>query len=435
MEGEPFSFKKYFKMFEDYPKSIIIKTAVYLYGLRMTRRALEHESIRNANTARYWIFTHDRRRPSRDTMLMLPTLFQLLNIDGRKYGPWAQMSYNENSPYLIDIVDDKPMICEQFKPDEEPEPIVEIRYDPKPKYNSKKTSDGIPLPFIGSLLQNGIQLFCTVNRHCQLWDYGLQCKFCDLNATVKQMIEAGVRMPVYKKPQQVLEAVEASVQEAPGKFHYIMLSGGTIIDPVKSFGKTDTEFYLEFVKAITDRYGRRYSIQLQTIAKDLNDCIKLAEAGVTVHHANIEVWDPHLFKWICPGKEKLVGRDEWIRRVVKSVEVFGEGNVVPVFVQGVEMAQPYGFKTVDEAVKSNMEGWEYLIRNGVTPRWHIWTIEEGSEFRDQKPPPMEYYLRTSRMYYDLSRDYQLNPPRVHYAYGESSMTVTTQYDWYLIGGW
>jgi hypothetical protein len=39
------------------------------------------------------------------------------------------------------------------------------------------------------------------------------------------------------------------------------------------------------------------------------------------------------------------------------------------------------------------------------------------------------------MYYDLSRDYQLNPPRVHYAYGESSMTVTTQYYGYLIGGW
>ena len=73
-------------------------------------------------------------------------------------------------------------------------------------------------------------------------------------------------------------------------------------------------------------------------------------------HSNFEVWGKELFKAVCPGKNKLVGWDEWVKRVVKSVDVFGEGNVNPNFVAGVEMAKPFGFTDVDAAVKSTSEG-------------------------------------------------------------------------------
>ena len=49
---------------------------------------------------------------------------------------------------------------------------------------------------------------------------------------------------------------------------------------------------------------------------------------------------------IAPGKYRYIatdqwsGRDEWIRRLLGQVEVFGVGNVAPGFVAGVEMAQP-----------------------------------------------------------------------------------------------
>jgi hypothetical protein len=172
------------------------------------------------------------------------------------------------------------------------------------------------------------------------------------------------------------------------------------------------------------------------VALTVEDCKKLFYAGVDIHEANMEVWDPQLFKWICPGKEKYVGRDEWVKRLIESVEVFGVGNVCPVFVQGAEMAQPYGFKEVDAAVESTLNGWDYLMSYGVTPRFDIWALEAGSSFWETQkefyPPPFEYFLKTTRGAYDLQRKYYL-PTGHGYAggsggYGVHMFGQTAQWD-------
>lgn len=67
-------------------------------------------------------------------------------------------------------------------------------------------------------------------------------------------------------------------------------------------------------------------------AWEIEDCKKFKEAGIQVYHPNYEVWDKNLFQKICPGKEAYIGRDNWIRRVVDSAEVFGPSYVIPNFV-------------------------------------------------------------------------------------------------------
>ena len=51
-------------------------------------------------------------------------------------------------------------------------------------------------------------------------------------------------------------------------------------------------------------------------------------------------------------EKKICWQGRVIKRLIKSVDAFGMGNVVPVFVQGVEMAQPMVLKKLD--------GWNQL---------------------------------------------------------------------------
>jgi hypothetical protein len=47
--------------------------------------------------------------------------------------------------------------------------------------------------------------------------------------------------------------------------------------------------------------------------------------------------------------------------MVDAVDVFGETNVRPNFVSGVEMAKPHGFATVQEAVQSTSDGFDFMM--------------------------------------------------------------------------
>ncbi|MBW1711838.1 MAG: radical SAM protein, partial [Deltaproteobacteria bacterium] len=103
------------------------------------------------------------------------------------------------------------------------------------------------------------------------------------------------------------------------------------------------DFYLQYVEAIRAKIGNRIPIVLIVEPGSREDMKRLYEAGVSSYNPNYEVWDPELFKILCPGKEKFIGREEWIRRSVEAVDIFGAGSVSPNFVAGVEMAQPWGF--------------------------------------------------------------------------------------------
>ena len=121
-----------------------------------------------------------------------------------------------------------------------------------------------------------------------------------------------------------------------------------------------------------------------------------------------------MFEWINPGKNRRVGWDGWVRSMIDEVDVFGEGNVRPNFVGGVEMAKPYGFETVDEAVKSTSEGVDFMMRYGIIPRFNQWRREPGSNLvsqYDQPAIPLEYYLQLMGNYYNTWKKYNLPMPR------------------------
>jgi hypothetical protein len=147
---------------------------------------------------------------------------------------------------------------------------------------------------------------------------------------------------------------------------------------------------------------------------------KFKDAGVRIYHPNYEIWDERLFNLICPGKARYVGRERWIRRILDAAEIFGPENVIPNFVAGIEMAKPYGFETVDEAIKSTGEGLDFFMSHGVCPRFTVWCPEPLTELGPLNPEgaPLEYHVQLLETWRDTHAKYHLPVPP---GYGEPGL--------------
>ena len=208
-----------------------------------------------------------------------------------------------------------------------------------------------------------------------------------------------------------LERVNASDSESRA----YTLTGGSITSTLR--GKNEVEFYAQYIEAIETRFPGRWISKVVTQAWPAEDVKRLKAAGAQIYHPNYEVWDPELFPKICPGKTRYIGRDEWIKRIVDAGEVFGPSHVIPNFVSGVEMAQPYGYANVEDAIASTAEGLHFFMSKGIAPRFTTWCPEPMTVLGDANPDgaPLEYHLRLLETYRDILRHYRLAPPP---GYGE-----------------
>jgi len=174
-----------------------------------------------------------------------------------------------------------------------------------------------------------------------------------------------------------------------------------------------------------------WSSYFQIVPHSKDEIKKLYDTGVTSLHMNLEVWDERLFNIICPGKARVIGRDEFIRQMIDAVEIFGKGRILSDFVTGVEMAQPFGFKDVKSAVKSTLSGFEFLMSHDVLPRMDVWAVEKGSALEDQSPSPLEYYIEVERGYLELRQKYNFPFPFPGYCHGCTVSSSASDWDYHF----
>ena len=219
--------------------------------------------------------------------------------------------------------------------------------------------------------------------------------------------KAGREYTGVKRPQDILEALRI-IAERDTQSKAVTITGGSINRNLS--GKNEVDFYLEYVQAIHAQFGDHWIIKAVVEAYLKKDCKRLAEGGVKIYHPNYEIWDEKLFKQICPGKERFVGYNEWMKRIVASADVFGPQHVIPNFVAGVEMAQPYGYTDLHEAVESTRQGLEFFMSKSIMPRFTTWCREPLAHLKNQSPPPLEYYVKLLRVWRDTFEKYQLPAP-------------------------
>jgi len=311
---------------------------------------------------------------------------------------------NPKSPYRVELTEGVlSVVCDG-------ETLAEVSYHPVPPFYLSPLSSGKKISEIAPVLEWGYLIYLTVYRLCQYWGKDEECQFCDINENYRQQKKAGRDYTGIKNKADILDALQVINQLDTEKItQAITLTGGSITTGLN--GLKEVDFYLDYARSIHEAFGDRWILKAVVEAFDKGECQRLKdEGGVQIYHPNYEIWDETLFKQLCPGKERFVGYQNWMNRIVDAAEVFGANKVIPNFVAGVEMAQPYGFKTANEAVNSTVKGLEFFMSKGILPRFTTWCPEPLSFIGNQAAPPLEYFVLLLHRYKETVTKYGIKAP-------------------------
>ena len=220
------------EVIEKYPEVspfIIIKTDAQRRGVHFTDAALKKVDPQIHQT-------QSRSFALEKTDL---TPFSLLMRDGTSILTGDVRVQGAREPLIVDVVDDKIMICDEGKP------LEEVFYWEKPDFYNKTTSSGKPMWHIAWARPQRIDI--NPNQFCQFWQTpGHGCKYCAIAATYRKN----------DKPQFVnLDDIEETVQEAlkqPGRYTSIFLTGGTILEGKELLDEAFAEKYPEITEKVLE---------------------------------------------------------------------------------------------------------------------------------------------------------------------------------------
>jgi hypothetical protein len=289
--------------------------------------------------------------------------------------------------------------------------VADVILPPLPEYYRHTLANGKTVMETAPTIQWGYLIYLTVLRLCQYFGAHEECKFCDINHNWRQHKKAGRPYTGVKPVEDVLEALALIDRyDTERTSHAYTLTGGSVTSTVD--GLAEADFYGRYAQAIEERFPGRWIGKVVAQALPRADVQRYKDYGITIYHPNYEVWDERLFRIISPGKERYVGREEWHRRIFDAAEVFGPRYVIPNFVAGVEMAKPYGFERIEDAIASTTEGLDHFMSGGITPRFTTWCPEPTTPLGRDNPDgaPLEYHVRLLEAYREALDRHGLEPP-------------------------
>jgi hypothetical protein len=304
----------------------------------------------------------------------------------------------KREPYVVDVVDDHIYLTDHGKI------LEEVWYWEKPDFFDKLTSGGEPMSnYVTARPQ---RLDISLSKYCHFWDNpGEGCKYCCWTPNYKK---SGCTEP-RNNVKYVGEAVREALKQK-GRYSSILLTGGSILAGDEILDE-ELEGYIELLQEVGKNFKPgRFPSQVISSAFNERQLGRLYnETGLMTYTTDIEVLNKEKFEWICPGKAKRIGYDEWKRRLYASVDIFGYGNVTSGVVLGTELAQPNGFPNEEEAYKYVREEAEEIISHGIALAANVWRAAPGSMFQNQDTPSLDYYVRLYREFDRLAHHYSVNP--------------------------
>lgn len=383
------SLREVAEKYPHFPRLVMLKTDIQRRGVHYTDRALREADPAIHQLAGTHIFG------TRDGILAhRPEAFILRDGTSVLTSPTPL----EQNPYLVDLCDGRLVLLDAGI---EPE---EIEYWTKPDYYNLTTSSGIPMSLVASARPQ--RLYLMPSRYCHFWSSHQECLFCDIVNNLKQQ-KAELNLPPRLKPSDVTETVRAALKE-PGRFTAVCLTSGSDFHGAAPFD-TEVDYYIQILKAVGDNFATpKFPSQLIATAFTENQLERIYQkTGILSYTPDIEVLQERLFEWLCPGKARWVGYQEWKRRMIRAVDIFGRGYVNTCIVAGVELAQPHGYTDEDEALKVILEEAEDLASQGVSTVFTVWVPRPGSYLRGQKNASLEYYIRLATGLHELRKKYNL----------------------------
>ena len=395
--------------FPHIPREAILKEDLLRTGIAFDDSALTDNDAGEVKPKSYFIFSFDHK-PLKDlgqaAVRRPPEEVALTGGPFELRRTIVSVRLNPDSPYGIRRSDDG-----RLELTLEGAHFGDVGLPPMPEYYRHKLESGKSVMEIAPTIQWGYLIYLTVLRLCQYFGAKEECQFCDINHNWRQHKQAGRPYTGVKPVEEVIEALGIiNKYDTAGTSHAYTLTGGSVTSSVE--GLKEAEFYGRYSRAIEEAFPGRW------IGKVVAQALPKAEAqifkdhGIQIYHPNYEVWDEAIFKQVSPGKQRYVGREEWHRRILEARDIFGARYVIPNFVAGVEMAKPYGFSTVDEAIRSTGEGLDFFMSRGVTPRFTTWCPEPTTPLGKANPTgaPLEYHVRLLEIYKETLEKYGHRPP-------------------------
>ena len=395
--------------FPHIPHEAVLKEDLLRSGMSFESSALSEKEGGEIKPKSYFIFSFDHKplKELGEAATRRPP--EEIALTGGPYGlrrTIVSVRTNPDSPYRVRRAEDGSLALWL-----EDVPLADVALPPMPEYYRHRLENGKSVMEIAPTIQWGYLIYLTVLRLCQYFGAKEECQFCDINHNWRQHKEAGRPYTGVKPVDEVLEALAIIDQfDTLGASHAYTLTGGSITSTVD--GLREAEFYGRYAKAIEERFPDRWIGKVVAQALPKEEARIFKDHGIKIYHPNYEVWDERIFKLVSPGKERYVGREEWHRRILDATDIFGARYVIPNFVAGVEMAKPYGFTDIDEAIRSTGEGLDYFMSRGVTPRFTTWCPEPATPLGKANPQgaPLEYHIRLLEVYRETMEKYGHRPP-------------------------
>jgi hypothetical protein len=395
--------------FAHIPREAVLKEDLLRTGIDFDTTALSDNLDGEIKPKSYFIFSFDQKPLTQLGEAALRRPPEEIALTGGPYGlrrTIVSVRVNPDSPYRIARAE-----TGELRLALEGREIADVGLPPMPEYYRHALANGKTVMETAPTIQWGYLIYLTVLRLCQYFGAKEECGFCDINHNWRQHKREGRPYTGVKPVEDVLEALAIIDRYDTAKVSKAYtLTGGSVTSTVD--GLAEADFYGRYAEAIEARFPGRWIGKVVAQALPRADVQRYKDYGITIYHPNYEVWDKRLFEIISPGKERYVGREEWHRRILDAAEVFGPRFVIPNFVAGVEMAKPFGFATVNEAIASTTEGLDYFMSRGVTPRFTTWCPEPSTPLGRDNPngAPLEYHISLLGAYREALERHKLKPP-------------------------
>lgn len=241
--------------------------------------------------------------------------------------------------------------------------MYEVRAIPRPRYYDLTTQEGLPLSTqVSQLGTDGLGVI--MSNYCSYFRDGLECKFCEIEPTYRDL---GGGSPV-KRVKTVVDAVSKAIESA-GYLKYVLLNGGN----TPSYDGT-VRMYLSVLKELRDRgiLDRVRSYGVMMPPKDLNLMDQLYENGLDHIAFNLEIWDKNIFRAIVPGKATY-GYDNMRDALRRAVRTYGESMVYTVLIYGLQSFGNARIGGLDYGLENEMACKSFeLVDEGVVPLYSVY---------------------------------------------------------------
>lgn len=314
------SIQDLYKQFPDVHPNIILKSDILRLGIDISKSAAENFKQRDDLLWKgFHLFSYDFKKTALYSE-KVPWLFHLED------GCNVQVRTNDETPYLIDLVDG------EFVIKEGPEIVArKIWFERKPRYYDMRTEKGTQL---AAIAQGTCRfMFVTMNKYCELKNSGDECLFCDFNATTKDQATGGEDLLARGDAETIAEAILTAF-EAEHHMSWLWLSGGTIISRFR--GETELDFYCSRLNIIREKLQVWIPSVLQIRAQDDNGWKRIHETGVSTVQPNIEVWGKDLFAWICPASTNISGGTNGLEELSRQLISGDAAGLIPTLFSGLK---------------------------------------------------------------------------------------------------